>query len=301
MTVVTRKRSGDFAMIPNAVANDERLSFETRGLLCYLLAKPHDWRVQVKDIQKVGSVGRDKAYRMLQELRAAGYLTVTEVRGPGGKFVEYNYVIYDVAIPEHLPLPEKPEPGEPLTEKAEAATPLPEKPLSGSAVSGSAASGKHGRITNTELLQKHISRKPQFAALWEAWRPEHRPKDRAGAERLFNALPTDADRDNAVACAASYHRLCAYRSQKPSMALYLRNSAFRELVGAPDFDRDGDFIITPDREEWSIWIADISTKYGEAAAQNAVKGGRLVRKTRWPENAPRQLSMPIATGTPRHG
>ena len=59
MTVITRSRTASFAIIPNAVAEDKRLSFEARGVLCYLLAKPNNWQVQISDIKKQGNFGRD--------------------------------------------------------------------------------------------------------------------------------------------------------------------------------------------------------------------------------------------------
>lgn len=91
MSIVKRNRSKNFAIIPNQIANDSRLSFEARGLLCYLLAKPGDWQVHVNGIRAAGRIGRDKTYRILQELAEAGYLERIPKRGAHGRFASYDY------------------------------------------------------------------------------------------------------------------------------------------------------------------------------------------------------------------
>ncbi|QND60364.1 helix-turn-helix domain-containing protein [Mesorhizobium huakuii] len=131
MTIVTRKRADKFAIIPNAVAEDYRLSFEARGLLCYLLAKPNDWRVEVSDIMQSGGIGRDKAYRLLKELRETGYIELVQKRNAFNHITEHQYVVYDRAVPSEFLLPEKPEVDNPLTENTEVGKPLPENPDAG--------------------------------------------------------------------------------------------------------------------------------------------------------------------------
>jgi len=97
MCVIKRSRRDDFAIIPNSVSSDDRLSFEARGVLCYLLAKPHDWRVNIVDVQNQGGFGRHKAYRIIRELRDVGYLELREVRNEFGHICGYEYIVYDVA------------------------------------------------------------------------------------------------------------------------------------------------------------------------------------------------------------
>lgn len=113
MTIVTRRRSDKFAIIPNAVAEDTRLTFEARGVLCYLLAKPHNWQVSVDDIRKAGGIGRDKVYRILKELLEAGYLRRAIHRDHAGKVTETEYTIFDEPIRDEKPLPENPDTAEP--------------------------------------------------------------------------------------------------------------------------------------------------------------------------------------------
>jgi hypothetical protein len=61
MTVIRRSRNDRFAIIPNHVAEDGRLSFAERGLLVHLLAKPEAWTVQIRELQAQEGVGRNLA------------------------------------------------------------------------------------------------------------------------------------------------------------------------------------------------------------------------------------------------
>ncbi len=86
MTIIRVEKREDYAVLPNAVLNDERLSWEARGLLSYLLSKPNHWRVNSRALVKAGPAGRDKVQRILRELEEHGYLERRRTRGPDGKF-----------------------------------------------------------------------------------------------------------------------------------------------------------------------------------------------------------------------
>lgn len=113
MTIITRSRTENYAIIPNSVTEDNRLSFEARGVLCYLLAKPNNWQIQITDLQKQGGFGRDKAYKILKELRSVGYLSLEVTRNEKAQITSQDYVIYDVTDVSKKLLPEKPYPAEP--------------------------------------------------------------------------------------------------------------------------------------------------------------------------------------------
>lgn len=106
MTVIRRKRADQFAIIPNSASNDERLSFEALGVLVYLLAKPNDWCVSLGDLRRRGGIGRDKAYRILNELMEVGYILRRErsrCLKSGKQLNTYDYLVSDVAEFEDKP------------------------------------------------------------------------------------------------------------------------------------------------------------------------------------------------------
>lgn len=299
MTVVTRQRSDNFAIIPNAVAEDARLSFEARGLLCYLLAKPHNWRVLIADIQAAGEIGRDKAYRLIKELRDTGYIELDIRRDNAGRIEEQNYVVHDCAVPDRLPFPENTEQAQPLTEKPEVEKPLPENPDA-----GLARSGKAGRIYKNPSLPRTQSNKTQssnafdtgFEQLWNAWPRDRQPDNRALTHSLFRKLPSDIERDNALKLAPLWQRINLLRGIRANMITYLKTRAWRELIDAPDIDNEGRFMITPKREEWQPWLKHIEAEFGAKGVESIKGFGRYLVKTRWPPNYVRQEHFLMAVG-----
>lgn len=79
-------------------AQDARLSYEARGVLAYLLSKPSDWRVVVSDLERVGCK-RDKVYKLLRELREAGYMQRVAVRDQG-KYIGMEYHVHEAPFTE---------------------------------------------------------------------------------------------------------------------------------------------------------------------------------------------------------
>jgi len=86
MTTIRVKKDANYFAASNEPFNDERLSWEARGLMGYLLSKPNDWKVQQKDIINKGAAGERKVRRMLAELRKAGYMNRIRVTLEHNKF-----------------------------------------------------------------------------------------------------------------------------------------------------------------------------------------------------------------------
>jgi len=105
--IVRSSLKDNFSVLPNELINDDRLSTEHLGLLVYLLSKPNDWQVRVKQLQNRFDMGRDKTRRILATLEQYGYISRDIVRAEG-KFSETRYIVMDSPEPEN-PAPEKPE------------------------------------------------------------------------------------------------------------------------------------------------------------------------------------------------
>lgn len=122
-------RNARYAAIPNHVFEETRLSMEARWLLGYLLSKPDNWTVVLRDIINKGNCGRDKARRMIAELVELGYAQKEQARD-GGRFSALSLVIYDEPFPAEavesvasLPQTENPSTVNPSTEKPATANP----------------------------------------------------------------------------------------------------------------------------------------------------------------------------------
>jgi len=105
MTIVRREHRAHFTIVPNAVFTDDRLSIEAKGVLGYLLSRPHKWRVRLEHVGRTLKVGRRKLQRIFRELIGAGYVTRQRQRiADGHRFGELDYVVRDVPGPTHSPV-----------------------------------------------------------------------------------------------------------------------------------------------------------------------------------------------------
>ncbi len=119
-TIIRAPRRHRFVVMDQRAVEDDRLSWAARGLLCYLLSRPDDWKVLVNDLRKRGNLGRDGIYRLLRELRTLGYARFQRVRDKHGRIRGGIYFIREIA--------DSPYPDLPDTVKPDTAAPGPAKP-----------------------------------------------------------------------------------------------------------------------------------------------------------------------------
>ena len=106
------RHKSNFSALPNGIWEDQKLSIEAKGTLGYLLSRPPNWRVRVVQLGKKLMIGRDRLYRIINELIEAGYLQRQQERA-GGAFKKVDYYVRDNAGVASLSHPEKPYPAEP--------------------------------------------------------------------------------------------------------------------------------------------------------------------------------------------
>lgn len=98
-TIFRGKRTRGYTPVSNAVINDDRLALDELGALLKLLSLPANWQMHPGQLRKVWGVGRDRYYRIVDALRAAGYVKRGEMlRGTeqnAGSFVAIEYLVYD--------------------------------------------------------------------------------------------------------------------------------------------------------------------------------------------------------------
>lgn len=111
-----------FAQISREMLQDKHLSYEARGLLGYLLSKSGNWELRVSDLQIPGA-GRDKVYRILNELQKCGYIGGrTKYQDEKGYWQWTPYDVYetrDLNPFTENPYTDKPNTGDPHTENTE--------------------------------------------------------------------------------------------------------------------------------------------------------------------------------------
>lgn len=86
MSIVRVNKEDKYFSASNEPFNDERLLWETRGLIGYLLSKPNHWTIRFDDLLKHGPGRRDKVRKMLRDAQVHGYLNRQRVTRQDGTF-----------------------------------------------------------------------------------------------------------------------------------------------------------------------------------------------------------------------
>jgi len=94
MAIFKNCQASNFAMIPNELLDDTRLSWKAKGVLCYLLRLPPDWKVYSEEIAKHSTDGIDSLTTTINELILVGYIKRDKLRGTKGRFGGYEYSVY---------------------------------------------------------------------------------------------------------------------------------------------------------------------------------------------------------------
>ena len=111
VTIIRREHRAHFTIVPNAMFLDKRLSIEAKGVLGFLLSRPHNWQVRLDHVGRTLRIGRKKLQRIFRELISAGYVTREQQRIlDDQRFGEMDYVVRDVPEPLSHPVDNSPIP-----------------------------------------------------------------------------------------------------------------------------------------------------------------------------------------------
>jgi hypothetical protein len=70
MTIVRREHRAQLTIVPNAIFRDDQLSIEAKGVLGYLLTRPHNWQVRLDHVGRTLRIGLKKLQRIFRELKS---------------------------------------------------------------------------------------------------------------------------------------------------------------------------------------------------------------------------------------
>jgi hypothetical protein len=95
MPLVQRKfTSGNYHVANDAPFQDDRLSWEAKGVLGYLFSKPEEWTPRMFDIVESGPCEKYKIRSVFEELENHGYMKREKVRADDGTF-NWKVVVAD--------------------------------------------------------------------------------------------------------------------------------------------------------------------------------------------------------------
>lgn len=88
-------KENPFVMINKYAIRNSDLSFKARGILCYLLEKPNNWRVYQSEVVKNTTEGKDSVASGIKELEEHGYIVKARIRNDKGKILRWEYIVLE--------------------------------------------------------------------------------------------------------------------------------------------------------------------------------------------------------------
>ena len=138
MTIRTEKKD-NYTVADNGYIRDERLSWQAKGLMTYLLSLPDDWEINISELVNHSADGIYATRAAVRELQKSGYLRAEKVKAKG-RFAGVRYVVMECPPCDGFPHTEKPHTEKPHTEK-----PHTEKPHT-----------ENRTLLNTNILNTNI-------------------------------------------------------------------------------------------------------------------------------------------------
>jgi hypothetical protein len=169
MSIIRVRKDERYFTASNEPFVDTRLSWETRGLIAYLLTKPNNWQVRIDDLEKQGPAKLHKLRRMLAEARICGYMNRIRVTRADGTF---DWITEVFESPSQNPKPSKN---------------ITSVRLS---TSGSATSGKPADIVSTDLISTEST---YIYSAPEKSEPAHKTDDAPAHPSVYAEIPVDED------------------------------------------------------------------------------------------------------------
>jgi hypothetical protein len=263
VTIVRHATRENYTIVPNAIANDERITADEMAVLIWMLTRPPEWEVRRPVLKKRFGFGRDRLRRIFSHLRELKYSKQEAVRREDGTVEFYRITVADRPIFEsHESTEIEADDDDPpdgtacdqVTEKTAADThqvtpqPSPGNP---------SPEVNNDKIVNTPPTPRAgedeaaiEQEKPSFKRLVDKWPGDH-VLSRTAAERRFLRL-TDAQQRAAVDRAAAYLADMRSRGWKVcDLATYLRDKRFERFVGT--VPRTGLYGAKPGTPQYFRW------------------------------------------------
>ena len=92
---VIKDKENPYVMLNKEFIESPELSWKEKGLLAYLLSKPDNWKVYLKQLIKASQNGKESTASAILGLVQKGYIERTQKTKKSGQFSGYDYTVYE--------------------------------------------------------------------------------------------------------------------------------------------------------------------------------------------------------------
>ena len=93
-----KHKGNPFTIIENSTLEDDRLTWEAKGLLCHLLGKPDDWTVRISDLAKRSPDKKTRVHRAIKCLHDCGYVERIKLKTTAGTMAGTEYIVHESPV-----------------------------------------------------------------------------------------------------------------------------------------------------------------------------------------------------------
>ena len=97
--IIREENKINYTKVSNELLKDKELSLPAKGLLITMLSLPDDWSYSTLGLTSIVKESKNTIHRLLKELESKNYLIRKPIRDDKGRFVKYDYVIYELPYP----------------------------------------------------------------------------------------------------------------------------------------------------------------------------------------------------------
>jgi len=94
--VYREEHRDNYTKIANSLLKEKTLSLAGKELLITMLCLPDDWNYSTVGLASIVKESKNTIHRLLKELEDKNYLIRKIVRDEKGRFIKYDYIIYEV-------------------------------------------------------------------------------------------------------------------------------------------------------------------------------------------------------------
>lgn len=111
MAVFKVNKTKNYTVMSNAHLRDKALTLKAKGILSLMLSLPEGWDYSIAGLETLSADGASSIRTALKELEERGYLTRTIIRNTNGKFIDWQYNIFEIPQTEQAisPVAENPQ------------------------------------------------------------------------------------------------------------------------------------------------------------------------------------------------